>query len=163
MIRDKIKTLPLLLGILENFRRSGGKIGFTNGCFDIIHPGHVRYLEKAGMECDVLVVGLNSDASVSRIKGDGRPVNSQEKRAEVLAALESVGFVAVFDEDTPLGMIEQIDPDVIFKGGDWQEDDIVGSGHVKARGGRVVVVPYEDGHSTTAIIELLGKNQANKR
>ena len=155
MIRDKIKTQEELAAILQEAKTSGRKIGFTNGCFDILHPGHVRYLEKAAEACDILAVGLNSDSSVKRIKGPERPVNREDKRVEVLAALESVDYVTLFGEDTPLDLIEKLTPDVLFKGGDWTEDNIVGAGYVKANGGKVVVVPYEDGHSTTALIDKL--------
>ena len=155
MIRDKIKTQKELAAAVEKERVSGRKIGFTNGCFDLLHPGHVRYLEKAAAECDVLVVALNSDASVKSIKGPARPVNAESKRIEVLAALESVDYVTLFDEDTPAKLIEELTPDMLFKGGDWKEEDIAGADHVKAEGGRVCVIPYIDGYSTTALIEKM--------
>jgi len=145
MIRDKIKTHEELEDILCEAKASGMKIGFTNGCFDILHPGHVRYLEKAKAVCDILVVGLNSDSSVKMIKGPERPINTEDKRIEVLAALESVDYVSLFDEETPIKLIEKLTPDMLFKGGDWTEDTIAGSRHVKANGGKVVLVPYEDG------------------
>lgn len=159
MIRDKIKTQKELIDEVNREKASGRKIGFTNGCFDLLHPGHVRYLEKAAGACDVLVVAVNSDVSVKSIKGPDRPVNSEEKRIEVLAALESVDYVTLFDEDTPLKLIEELTPRTLFKGGDWDENSIVGAGHVKANGGKVVVVPYEDGHSTTELIEKLRKEK----
>lgn len=163
MIRDKIKTQKELAAAVDKERASGRRIGFTNGCFDLLHPGHVRYLEQAAAACDVLVVALNSDASVKSIKGPARPVNTESKRIEVLAALESVDYVTLFDEDTPVKLIEGLTPDMLFKGGDWKEDSIAGAGHVKANGGKVVIIPYEDGHSTTALIEKMKKEKHQQR
>jgi rfaE bifunctional protein nucleotidyltransferase chain/domain len=137
-------------------KASGSTIVFTNGCFDIIHAGHVQYLEQAKQLGDILVVGLNSDSSVKRLKGNDRPVNSQQNRALVLAALESVDYVIIFEEDTPYELIKAIQPDVLVKGGDWQEDSIVGSNIVKSKGGKVISLPFWDGLSTTIIIETLG-------
>ena len=136
-------------------RAAGRRIVFTNGVFDLIHPGHVRYLQAARAHGDVLVVGLNSDASVRRNKGPDRPINPQEERAEVLAALTCVDAVAVFDEDTPAEIIRRVQPDVLVKGADWPADQIVGRDTVEARGGRVVLAKVEQGHSTTAIIEKI--------
>lgn len=136
--------------------RSGlDTVVFTNGCFDILHPGHVDYLARARALGSRLVVGLNSDASVTRLKGPGRPVNDQTSRALVLAALECVDHVVVFDEDTPLELIRKVRPDVLVKGGDWSVDKIVGRDLVEARGGRVLSLPLLPGHSTTAIIERI--------
>lgn len=136
--------------------RSGlDTVVFTNGCFDILHPGHVDYLARARALGSRLVVGLNSDASVTRLKGPGRPVNDQASRALVLAALECVDHVVVFDEDTPLELIRKVRPDVLVKGGDWSVDKIVGRDLVEARGGRVLSLPLLPGHSTTAIIERI--------
>lgn len=154
---EKIKTRDELSVITEAARASGKNVGFTNGCFDIIHLGHVRYLADAKKLCEVLVVGVNSDDSVKRIKGDGRPVNAERVRMEVLSALESVDYITMFDEDTPEELIRKITPDVLFKGGDWKEEDIVGADHVKARGGKVKVIPYVEGFSTTGIIERMKK------
>ena len=162
MITGKIKTRENLADILKKAQADGKKTGFTNGCFDIIHLGHVRYLSEARRYCDVLVLGLNSDASVKRLKGEGRPVNPQDARAEVLEALECVDLITVFDEDTPEELIKLITPDIIFKGGDWKEEDIAGAGHVKAAGGEVKVIPYVDGYSTTKFIEKLAKRPAGK-
>ena len=147
-------------------RAAGKRIVFTNGVFDLIHPGHVRYLQAARAHGDVLVVGLNSDASVRRNKGPDRPINPQEERAEVLAALTCVDAVAVFDEDTPAEIIRRVQPDVLVKGADWPADQIVGRDTVEARGGRVVLAKVEQGHSTTAIIEkirTLGASQPDAR
>jgi rfaE bifunctional protein nucleotidyltransferase chain/domain len=137
----------------------GKTIVFTNGCFDIIHAGHVQYLEQAAQLGDVLIVGLNSDASVTRLKGKGRPINSEENRAIVLAALQSVDYVIIFEEDTPYELIEAVQPDILVKGGDWKEDDIVGADIVRDRGGKVISLPFQEGLSTSSIIERMDKNQ----
>jgi len=136
-------------------RAAGKRIVFTNGVFDILHPGHVRYLQAARAYGDVLVVGLNSDASVRRNKGPGRPINPSSERAEVLEALECVDAVAIFDEDTPAEIVARAQPDILVKGADWPSDQIVGRDTVEASGGRVVLVPVEQGYSTTSIIEKI--------
>ena len=136
-------------------RRAGRRVVFTNGVFDILHPGHIRYLRQARALGDVLVVGLNGDASVRRNKGPERPINSQDERAEILAALEPVDAVVIFDEDTPDQIIKAVQPDVLVKGADWVEDAIVGRDTVEARGGQVVLVPVEQGFSTSAIVEKI--------
>jgi D-glycero-beta-D-manno-heptose 1-phosphate adenylyltransferase len=128
---------------------------FTNGVFDLLHPGHIDVLRGARAEGACLMVGLNSDSSVRRLKGPTRPVRSESERAYVLAALEHVDAVVVFDQDTPLDLVQQLQPDVIVKGGDYSPDTIVGADTVRARGGRVVVIPLTPGQSTTAIIEKL--------
>ena len=133
----------------------GGTVVFTNGVFDLLHPGHIDVLIGARREGDALVVGLNSDASVQRLKGPTRPMRSEAERAYVLAALEAVDAVVVFDEDTPLELVRTLQPDVIVKGGDYAPDTIVGADDVTARGGRVVVIPLTAGQSTTSIIEKL--------
>ena len=132
-----------------------GAVVFTNGVFDLLHPGHVDVLDAARREGDVLVVGVNSDASVRRLKGPERPVCSEADRALVLAALEAVDVVVVFDDDTPLALVQALQPDVIVKGGDYAPASIVGADIVATRGGRVVVVPFRAGQSTTSIIERL--------
>lgn len=139
----------------EQQRARGRRVVFTNGVFDILHPGHVRYLQQARALGDVLIVGLNADASVHRYKGPTRPINCESDRAEILAALECVDAVVIFDEDTPDAIIKAIQPDVLVKGADWAEDAIVGRDTVEARGGRVVRVPVEQGFSTTAILEKI--------
>jgi rfaE bifunctional protein nucleotidyltransferase chain/domain len=142
---------------LEQFvrdtRAAGRRIVFTNGVFDLLHPGHVRYLQAARSHGDLLVVGLNSDASVRRNKGAGRPLNPELERAEVLASLSCVDAVSIFDEDTPAAIIGRVQPDVLVKGADWPADQIVGRDTVEARGGVVVREPIEQGYSTTAILE----------
>lgn len=131
------------------------RIVFTNGCFDILHVGHTRYLRDARALGDVLVVGINADASVKRLKGPERPIQNEDDRAEILASLASVDFVVRFDEDTPLALIEAIAPDVLVKGGDWPVEKIVGSNFVLARGGDVRSLPFHPGKSTTSLIERI--------
>ena len=137
-------------------RAAGKRIVFTNGVFDILHPGHVRYLQAARRHGDVLgvlIVGINSDASVRRYKGASRPINPEHERAEVLEALACVDAVSVFDEDTPAGIIRRVQPDVLVKGADWAPDNIVGRDTVEARGGKVILEPVEQGYSTTNLID----------
>ncbi len=153
--RRKIRTLPELTSLLAILRASGKSIVFTNGCFDLIHTGHTRYLAVARSFGDLLVVAVNSDASVRSLKGDKRPINSQNDRAETLAALESVDFVTIFEELDPYNVISALQPDVLVKGGDWPVEKIIGRDIVEARGGRVVNVPFVEGQSTTGIIEKI--------
>jgi rfaE bifunctional protein nucleotidyltransferase chain/domain len=140
------------VAFVETERRAGRRIVFTNGVFDILHPGHIRYLRQARDLGDVLIVGLNGDASVRRNKGPDRPINSEDERAEILAALEPVDAVVIFDEDTPDDIIKAVQPDVLVKGADWAEDAIVGRDTVEARGGRVVRIAVEKGFSTSDIV-----------
>jgi D-beta-D-heptose 7-phosphate kinase/D-beta-D-heptose 1-phosphate adenosyltransferase len=137
---------------VRGHRASGRRIVFTNGVFDLLHPGHVRYLQEARSLGDVLIVGLNADASVRRNKGPARPINPQEERAEVLSALTCVDAVVVFGEDTPAEIIRLVQPDILVKGADWAADAIVGRDTVEARGGRVERIPVEEGYSTTTIV-----------
>ena len=153
LIPTKIFTLPLLLQKLAQWKVHNKKVAFTNGVFDIIHQGHIFSLSQAAKEADYLIVGLNADASVKRLKGDSRPVNDQDSRAIVLASLIMVDAVVVFEEDTPLELIKAIVPDVLIKGGDYTIEQIVGAKEVIANGGRVVINPILDGFSTTNIIE----------
>jgi rfaE bifunctional protein nucleotidyltransferase chain/domain len=141
---------------IKSIQTSGKTIVFTNGCFDIIHAGHVQYLEQAKAMGDILVVGLNSDASVKRLKGETRPVNSEKDRAIVLAGLESVNYVVIFEEDNPYELIKVIQPDILVKGGDWKEGSIIGADIVKAKGGNVISLPFWEGLSTTNIINKSG-------
>jgi D-beta-D-heptose 7-phosphate kinase/D-beta-D-heptose 1-phosphate adenosyltransferase len=134
-------------------RASGRTVVFTNGVFDLLHPGHVRYLREAASLGDALIVGLNSDVSVRRNKGKGRPITPELERAEVLGGLECVAAVTVFGEDTPAEIIRELQPDLLVKGADWPEDEIVGRDTVEARGGRVVRITVEQGYSTTAILD----------
>jgi D-glycero-beta-D-manno-heptose 1-phosphate adenylyltransferase len=149
----RVLSQPDAAAYANQARTDGRCVVFTNGVFDLLHPGHVRYLQDARKLGDLLIVGLNADESVRRNKGPSRPVNPQAERAEVLAALECVDAVVIFVEDTPADIIRTIQPDILVKGADWAEDKIVGRDTVEARGGRVVRVPVEQGHSTTAIIE----------
>lgn len=138
---------------VESLHRDGRRLVFTNGVFDIVHPGHVRYLRDARALGDALVVAVNSDRSVRANKGPGRPINPEQERAEVLAALTPVDAVVLFDEDTPRAVIARLQPDVLVKGSDWAENDIVGRDVVEARGGRVVRMDLAAGFSTTKLIE----------
>ncbi len=140
---------------IEKLKKAGKKIIFTNGCFDILHTGHTRYLREARKLGDILIVGLNSDASVRAIKGPQRPIVPQAERADIMASLESVDFVILFDEATPLELIEYLKPHTIVKGGDWAEKDIVGGQAVRKWGGTVAVIPEIKGASTTNIIEKI--------
>jgi rfaE bifunctional protein nucleotidyltransferase chain/domain len=135
--------------------REGKKVVFTNGCFDILHRGHVTYLNEAKAQGDLLVLGLNSDASVKRLKGESRPVNSEQDRKFVLENLKAIDFVFIFEEDTPFNLIKEIRPDVLVKGGDWAVEDIVGSDIVIADGGEVKSLNFVDGFSTTSTIEKI--------
>lgn len=142
---------------LAPLRSQGKKIVFTNGCFDLLHVGHVRYLQEARALGDVLVVGVNSDASVKRLKGPTRPVQVEADRAEILAALGAVDFTVLFTEDTPENLIKKIRPDILVKGGDWQIDQIVGAPFVMSYGGQVMSLQFVDGKSTTKLIEKAKK------
>jgi D-beta-D-heptose 7-phosphate kinase/D-beta-D-heptose 1-phosphate adenosyltransferase len=136
-------------------KSNGQRIVFTNGCFDLLHPGHIRLLEEARTLGDALVVAINSDASVRRIKGNWRPVIPEQERAEVLAALEAVDYVTMFEEPTPQELIVRVLPDVLVKGSDWGPEEVVGRAEVEAAGGRVVSIPLEPGYSTTNLIERI--------
>lgn len=149
--------LDELLPILADRVKQGRTVVFTNGCFDLLHVGHIRYLARAKSEGDILVVGLNSDRSVRALKGPDRPIQRQEDRAEILAALKAVDYVVIFDEPTPIGLITAIKPAVLVKGEDWQEDDIVGAKEVRSWGGRVVRATFSPGASTTGLIERMKK------
>ncbi len=151
----KIMGREELAETLQAFRREGKTLVFTNGCFDILHVGHVRYLKAAKAEGDILVVGLNSDRSVREIKGPTRPIVSEDDRAEVVASLDCVDFVTLFDEPDPLVTIQMLRPDVLVKGADWAEGAIVGSDVVKGSGGRVVRIPLTKGASTSGIVEKI--------
>ena len=138
-------------------KRNGRRVVFANGCFDLLHPGHVETLEKARALGDVLIVGVNSDRSVREMKGSGRPIVPEQERAEVLAALQCVDAVVIFDELTPRGIITALLPDVLVKGGDWASDQIIGREEVEAAGGQVVSVPVVAGYSTSAMVEKIRK------
>jgi len=150
----KIVTLGRLKKIVARLRRKK-KVVFTNGCFDILHLGHVKYLGAAKAKGDILIVGLNTDSSTKRLKGRNRPVNPEKDRAEVLAGLESVDYVVLFDEDTPYRLIRALAPDVLVKGGDWPKSKIVGADLVLSRAGKIFTIPYVKNRSTTAIIKKI--------
>jgi rfaE bifunctional protein nucleotidyltransferase chain/domain len=150
-----ILSLEQAIVLFGREKRNGRKIVFTNGCFDLLHPGHIRSLEQARALGDALIVGLNSDSSVRELKGPGRPVLPENERAEILACLECVDAVVIFSEATPLEIISKLLPDVLAKGGDWAGDKIIGREEVEAAGGRVVSVPVVPGYSTSAILEKI--------
>src|SRR5215210_3959173 len=143
----------------EQARREGKRLVFTNGCFDLLHPGHVRYLNRARALGDALVVALNSDRSVRALKGEGRPILTEGERAEVMAALEAVDYVTIFDEETPRELIAVLLADVLVKGGDWPIEQIVGREEVEAAGGKVLSLPYVEGSSTTDILGRILKKR----
>lgn len=151
----KIVALSELLIILADRRRAGEKVVFTNGCFDIIHVGHIRCLRQARALGDILVVGVNSDSSVRALKGPPRPLMAEGERLEVVAALEFVDYVVLFDEPTPLSLITEVKPDILVKGGDYLPHEVVGREEVEAAGGRIEIVPYVEGASTSRLIERL--------
>jgi D-beta-D-heptose 7-phosphate kinase/D-beta-D-heptose 1-phosphate adenosyltransferase len=136
-----------------------GRLGFTNGCFDLVHPGHVAYLDEVRALCDFLVLGLNSDASVARLKGESRPVQDERARALVLLGLRSVDAVVRFGEDTPLELITALQPDLLAKGGDYTPETVVGREVVEGRGGRLALIPFLPGHSTSRIVERIKKDR----
>ena len=148
-------TIAEAVALVAGLRAQGRTIVFTNGVFDLLHPGHVRYLQQARALGDALIVGVNSDRSVRAIKGPSRPITPEDERAELIAALVCVDAAVIFDEDTPWQLIAALQPDVLVKGADWADDAIVGRDLVEARGGRVVRVPIEAGYATTAIVERI--------
>ena len=154
---NKILERNTLKDKLEELRKKGKKIAFTNGCFDILHVGHVRYLREAKKTADVLVLALNSDSSVRSLKGEKRPLMNEKERAEILAALECIDFVTIFQELTPLELINYLKPDILIKGGDWPEEKVVGREEIKKWGGRVAIIPEVEGKSTTNIVEKIKK------
>jgi D-glycero-beta-D-manno-heptose 1-phosphate adenylyltransferase len=151
----RIVSQEELISLLGRASRGARKVVFTNGCFDLLHPGHIRSLEAARSLGDVLVVGLNRDASIRQMKGDGRPVIAESERAELLAALEAVDFVVLFGEATPREIISLLLPDVLVKGADWGAGEVVGREEVERAGGRVISVPLEPGYSTTSILQKI--------
>jgi D-glycero-beta-D-manno-heptose 1-phosphate adenylyltransferase len=150
-----VLTLPEAVAFVEARRAAGERIVFTNGVYDLLHPGHVRYLRAARAEGDILVVGVNSDRSVRANKGPGRPINPEQERAELIAALVPVDVAVIFDDDTPHAIVSALQPDVLVKGADWPADQIVGRDVVEARGGRVVRIPVETGHSSSGLIDRI--------
>jgi len=154
-LKNKIEDRKDLKKVVERLKKEGKRVVFTNGCFDLIHVGHTRYLQEARKLGDVLIVGVNSDRSVRRIKGKKRPVIPEEERAEVLSALQCVDFVVIFHEPDPLNIISLLKPDVLVKGGDWGEDAIIGREVVESIGGKVVRIPEIKGASSSSIIDKI--------
>ena len=151
----KLKSLEKTLPILSREKKRGKEVVFTNGCFDILHAGHVRYLKQAKSLGDILVIGLNRDASVRKLKGRGRPVTGEKERAEILSALQAVDHILFFGDKTPERLIRAVRPDCLVKGGDWKKRDIVGSSFVESYGGRVRSLPFVKGFSTTGLIKKI--------
>jgi D-beta-D-heptose 7-phosphate kinase/D-beta-D-heptose 1-phosphate adenosyltransferase len=145
---------------VKAWHAEGGKVGFTNGCFDLLHAGHVRYLQDAASQVDHLVLGLNSDASVRRLKGPTRPIVPEADRAYLLSALQAIAAVVLFEEDTPFELIAHLEPDVLMKGGDYRAEEIVGYELVTQKGGDVLILPFVDGRSTTNIVNRILENHA---
>ena len=156
-MREKIKSREELSRIIGEMKTKGKKIVFTNGCFDLLHLGHVRYLEEAKSLGDILVVGVNSDTSVRGLKGPNRPILPEEERAEILSGLGCVDYVTIFDEPTPLNLISLLLPDVLVKGGDWTKEATVGWETVERTGGEVVILSFVEGSSTSHLIESILK------
>jgi len=158
-MKRKIKSLTSLIKIVRKLKKESKIIGFTNGVFDILHPGHIDYLEKAKKYVDVLILGLNSDKSVRKIKGRLRPLNTQYERAYVLSGLEAVDYIVIFDELTPYNLIKAIKPDYLFKGGDWKSEEVVGRDIVISSGGKVITLPYIKNYSTTLLLKKIWRKK----
>jgi len=156
-MREKIKERKELLRIIKNLKAKGKRIVFTNGCFDLLHRGHVRYLEKAKSLGDVLVVGVNSDSSVRKLKGRKRPILPEGERTEILSGLGCVDYVTIFDEADPLKLITSLKPNLLVKGGDWTREQIVGREVVERLGGELVIIPFVKGASTSNVIDTILK------
>lgn len=151
----KIFTDKSIITKLQLLKGNGSTLVFTNGCFDLLHPGHVAYLAATRSLGDFLIVGVNDDASVGRLKGPQRPINNLQDRMIMLAALESVDAIISFSEDTPSELIQRIEPHILVKGGDYKKEDIVGADQVEAMGGKVIIIPFEEGYSSTRLIEKI--------
>lgn len=160
MLEDKIKKISSLRNEVSRLKRKGKKIVFTNGCFDLLHYGHAKYLQEAKLKGDFLIVGVNSDSSVRKIKGKGRPIVTEKNRLRLLAALESVDFVLKFSEETPFKIIKEIRPDILVKGADWSKKEIVGRDLVLKYGGRVLTIKLCKGLSTTNLINKIVKTKS---
>ncbi|NIS59762.1 MAG: D-glycero-beta-D-manno-heptose 1-phosphate adenylyltransferase [Proteobacteria bacterium] len=162
-MREKLRAKDELKNILEGLKRRGKRIVFTNGCFDILHIGHIRCLEKAKKEGDILIVGLNSDRSIRSLKGPSRPFTPEAERAEVLSALACVDYVVIFDEPDPLELISSLKPNILVKGGDWTPETTIGREVVEGMGGKVVIIPQVRGFSTSAIVDRIAKKGGKAR
>jgi len=156
-LKDKVRPLSQLIRVIPSLKKQGKKIVFTNGCFDLLHYGHAKYLEEAKNKGDILIVGVNSDASIRRIKGKKRPIVGEKCRLHLIAALESVDFAVLFKEDTPLNTIKKIRPDILIKGADWMKKEIVGADVIKGYGGKVSTIKLVKGLSTTNLIKIIAK------
>lgn len=154
-MKEKIKKREELQKIVEALKTEGKRIVFTNGCFDLLHVGHIRYLEEAKALGDILIVAINSDRSVRMLKGPQRPILPEEERAEILSALGCIDYVTFFEDPTPLELITELQPHILVKGGDWTKESIVGKEIVEASGGKVVIVPFVEGHSTSNLIKTI--------
>jgi D-beta-D-heptose 7-phosphate kinase/D-beta-D-heptose 1-phosphate adenosyltransferase len=161
-MKEKIKKREELLGIIKDLKAKGKRIVFTNGCFDLLHVGHIRYLEKAKTLGDILIVGVNSDASVQKLKGPKRPILPAEERTEILSGLGGVDYVTTFDELDPLALITSLQPNVLVKGGDWTKEQTIGKEVVERSGGEVVIIPFVKGASTSNLIETILKRFQKK-
>jgi len=159
MLNDKIKGLKSLKKEISKLKKAGKTIVFTNGCFDLLHYGHAKYLQDAKNKGDILIVGINSDSSVKRIKGETRPIVKEKDRLRLVAALESVDFVLKFSQKTPLSLIKEIQPDILVKGADWNKEKIVGSDFVLSHGGKVLTIKLCKGLSTTNLINKIAKTK----
>jgi D-beta-D-heptose 7-phosphate kinase/D-beta-D-heptose 1-phosphate adenosyltransferase len=153
--RHKIMPRDIAMDQIENWRREGLHVGFTNGCYDIMHAGHAEMLNDCAAECDRLIVAVNSDDSVRRLKGETRPINSEIDRAMLIANLACVDLVIIFREDTPLELLKTMQPDILMKGADYTEDQVVGGDFIKSLGGRVALIPLKEGYSTSNIVEKI--------
>jgi D-beta-D-heptose 7-phosphate kinase/D-beta-D-heptose 1-phosphate adenosyltransferase len=156
-MKEKIKTRKELLRIIDDLKAEGKRIVFTNGCFDLLHIGHIRYLEKAKALGDVLVIGVNSDASVRKLKGPKRPILPEQERTEILSGLGCVDYITLFNEIDPSRLITSLQPDILAKGGDWAKEQIVGKEVVERSGGEVVIIPFVKGASTSNLIQTILK------
>jgi D-beta-D-heptose 7-phosphate kinase/D-beta-D-heptose 1-phosphate adenosyltransferase len=156
-MKEKIKKRDALRRVVEDLKAKGKRIVFTNGCFDLLHIGHIRYLEKAKSLGNILVVGVNSDRSVRGLKGPNRPILPEDERAEILSGLECVNYITIFDEPTPLELVSTLQPHVLVKGGDWTKESTVGKEVVEKLGGEVVILPFVEGSSTSNLIETILK------
>ncbi|MCK4401096.1 D-glycero-beta-D-manno-heptose 1-phosphate adenylyltransferase [bacterium] len=155
MNKNKVKSLSELKEIIDSLKKQGKKIGFTNGCFDLIHVGHIKYLRAAKKLCDILIVAVNNDKSVKALKGNERPLFPQDERAEILSAFEFIDYVVIFDEPDPAKTISTLLPDILVKGGDYKIDQIIGRNTVTSHGGKVITIPEVKGKSTSEIIKKI--------
>jgi len=159
----KIKTLRQIKEITAKIQKGGGKIVFTNGCFDLLHIGHIRYLKEAKKLGDILIVGINRDSSVRKLKGKNRPFVPERERAEIIASLETVNYVVLFSEPTPLKVIRELKPDILVKGADYEKEEVAGKNVVEARGGKLILIPFFNDHSTSSLIQKIKHSVKNNR